>query len=147
MPRATADKTQTVRYDLKSCPEGFVELRKMDYGEVMHRRDIAADVSLSGQDASSNGQTKTSIQMNNSAVQEFEFSVTIVDHNLEDANGSKLNLTQVTAIKSLDPQIAQEIETLIDEMNKPPDADKVQSFRSGSSESDTSQQDTKPASS
>lgn len=143
MPRATTDKSKTVRFDLKSCPEGYVMLRKMDYGEVLHRRDIGAYVS--GQDTSTNGQASTRVEMNNTAVQEFEFRVTVTDHNLEDEAGNKLNFTQAAAIRSLDPQIAQEIEELIDEMNKPPTLDQERSFRAGSTEGDTAQQDAKPA--
>lgn len=48
----------------------------------------------------------------------YEFSRCIVEHNLEDETGAKLDFSNKLAITKLDPKIGSEIERLIDELNQ-----------------------------
>ena len=54
MPRATVDVTSTTRFELESLPKteddeaGFVELRKLSYGQILERRDMGAKIAVEG---------------------------------------------------------------------------------------------------
>ena len=53
MPRATADVITAVHLDLKSCAGGFVKLRRLTYGQKLHRQSMAMKMAMSqskGQD-------------------------------------------------------------------------------------------------
>jgi hypothetical protein len=113
MPKATVN-IESQRFELDTCPGGFVELRTMSYGEFLKRRDMISKMSLRGQ-----GKTSEAVmEMVNEKVAQWEFKTCIVDHNLEDDNGDKLDLAKPHAISKLDPRIGEEISSLIDEMNK-----------------------------
>jgi len=60
---------------------------------------------------------KMSIAMINEQATIFDFTHCIVDHNLEDDNGVKMDLTNVINIRRLDPRVGDEIEQLIDKLN------------------------------
>lgn len=114
MPRATIDLSTIKHYDLNTCPGGFVELRHMSYGEKLQRQQLALKMQMtSGKGKDFEGE----MQLANAEVTQFEFSKCIVDHNLEDESGRKLNLTNVLDINKLHPQIGEEIDTYISEMN------------------------------
>jgi hypothetical protein len=115
MPNAVANIGETVRHELKSLPGGFVELRRMTYGQTVQRR---AMLKLSVQ--SGGGRNKGfagEMAMASEEIQQFEFRVCVVDHNLEDENGNKLPIATPAGFARLHPKIGQEIEKLIGEMN------------------------------
>lgn len=116
MPRATTS-VETERHDLKSAPpDGFVELKPMDYGTFLKRRDMAMKMGVTG--AGTGKVEKIDLDILQEEVTRFEFKSTIMDHNLEDDNGNKLNLSTPQDFKRLDPKIGQEISDLIDEMSQ-----------------------------
>lgn len=119
MPKATANTEETERKELKSCPGGFVVLRRMTYGQFVARRELTK-LSVSGQKKDFKGE----LAMASAAVSRFEFEHCIVDHNLEDADGRKLNL-HGDDFGRLDPRIGQEIEGYIGEMNNFADDDEA----------------------
>jgi hypothetical protein len=51
------------------------------------------------------------------AATQIDFQSCIVDHNLEDETGRKLDFRSFSDIDMLDPKIGEEISTLIDELN------------------------------
>lgn len=114
MPRATANTEDFERHELKSCPDGFVNLRRMTYGQVVQRRAL---MKLSVATSKGSKDFKGEMAMANEEIARFEFSHCIVDHNLEDETGRKLNLASVSDFNKLDPRIGQEIEGLISDMN------------------------------
>lgn len=126
MPRATIDTTNTERHDLKSLPKteddeaGFVELRKLSYGQILERRDMGAKIAIEGlgDTRAKEEDLKVTTEMIQKAVTEFEFKHAIVSHNLEDEHGTLLNFGNPNTVHSLDPQVGQEIAELIDEMNQ-----------------------------
>lgn len=117
MVRATTS-LEPIRKDLKSLPGGWVVLRQMTYGEYLHRRDMAMGLSVQGDSLRQGTPDKINIDMLQTAVTQFEFKTCILDHNLEDENGVKLDLTSPAGLQRLDPLVGQEIEELLDELNK-----------------------------
>lgn len=118
MPRAVVDITPE-RKELRSCPGGWVDLKRMAYGDWLHRTDISMQMQIEMEEKrQKNGAAKGSIAMQNAAVTSYEFSQCIVDHNLEDANDRKLDFTKPSALKVLDPKIGNEIGAFINEMHE-----------------------------
>jgi hypothetical protein len=117
MPRATIS-SEAEENGLKSLPGGFVKLRRMSYGERLHRQDIAMTMSMQ-QDkaATSRAGGKIEIKQAQTAVGEFEFATCIVDHNLEKDDGSPLNFKNGMDFQLLDGRIGEEISALIEEMH------------------------------
>ncbi len=126
MPRATINTAETTRSELTSLPKtdedegGFVELRKLSYGQILERRDMGAKIAIEGlgDTRSKEEDLKVTTEMIQKAVTEFEFKQCIVSHNLEDENGTILNFSNPNTVHALDPQVGQEISELIDEMNQ-----------------------------
>jgi hypothetical protein len=119
MPNAVATG-DTEKFDLKTCPDGFVVLRSMSYGQVLQRRALMkmdVDMGTGKKGSKKDEGMKGSLAMGSSEVNQFEFRVCIVDHNLEDETGKTLNLHSPSDIIKLDPKIGQEIEKRISEMN------------------------------
>lgn len=114
MPQATVDVESTQKFDLKTLPEGFVVLRRMSYGQVLQRRMFTKlEIESSGKSRDFRGE----MAMTNVKVTAFEFQHCVVDHNLEDKDGRKLDLTKPADFNKLDPRVGQEIEGYISEMN------------------------------
>lgn len=120
MPRATVS-TETIRKELTSLPGGFVELRQLSWAEMMKRRDIAsrmyADVSTK-QGAATQETIRQYMEVVNVAIMEFEFRNCIVDHNLEDDNGNKLDFTNPMSLQILNPKVGSEIDRYIEQLNQ-----------------------------
>lgn len=114
MPMATVDVESTQKHELKTCPDGFVVLRRLSYGQILQRR-MFTKLEIGGDGRSKD--FRGEMAMANAKVTEFEFQRCIVDHNLEDATGRKLDLTKAADFNQLDPKIGQEIEGYITEMN------------------------------
>jgi hypothetical protein len=128
MPRASVDMSATDRFELKSCPGGFVVLRRMSYGEKLQRQTMATEASLRGEGKNQ----QMNLHMMNHRVTVFEFSHCITDHNLEDENGQKLNFSVEANVFVLDPRIGDEIANHIDDMNNFEDTDAAKNSNTGS---------------
>lgn len=115
MPKATTNIGDTQRFELETCPGGFVVLRRMNYGEMLERRTLAGKLNFEG---AGKGDTQAYINMANRVVTEFEFKNCIVDHNLENEGGQALDFRSPVTISLLDPRIGDEISRLIDSMNQ-----------------------------
>lgn len=125
MPRATV-KTDVEHKELKSCEGGWVDLRQLPFHDMLIRRDKSTNLSME----MSNGKAKDDearrmgIEMANLWTAQFEFANCIVDHNLEDDEGNKLDFSEKAVSKTLrilDPKIGSEIERYIDELNQEED--------------------------
>lgn len=122
MPKATVS-TETVRKELKSLTGGYVELRKMGFGSRLKRRDTASRMVMEmEQNSGRRGQKREvpqemKIEMMQEASRRVEFRECIVDHNLEDDNGNKLDFSNPMTLDALDPTVGEEIEQLIDELH------------------------------
>jgi hypothetical protein len=120
MPKATVS-TETIRKELKSLPGGYVELRQLSWAEMMKRRDIAsrmyADVSTKT-GAATQETIRQYMEVVNVAIMEFEFKNCIIDHNLEDDDGNKLDFSNPMALSILNPKVGSEIDRYIEELNQ-----------------------------
>lgn len=114
MPNATVQIDTTEHKDLKSLPGGFVVLRRLSYGQMVQRR---AMMKLTIEAGGASKDLRGEMAMASEAITMFEFQHAIVDHNLEDASGRKLNLGAPVDFASLDPRVGTEIEELIQKMN------------------------------
>lgn len=115
--RAVTNPQETERIELKSLPEGYVVLRRMSYGEYLQRRDMTVDMSMERDGAKGVRDMQMAMKMANKRVMEYEFSKTVVEHNLEDENGNPLNFSDPRTLDRLDPRVGEEIGTHIDRMN------------------------------
>lgn len=115
MPRATVNVNDTEKHALKSLEGGEVVLRRMTYGQKLARQENAVKMTMEQQRGQKSG--KMNMDMLNHAATIFDFRACIVDHNLEDDNGQKLNLTYPVDIDRLDPRVGEEIANFIDKMN------------------------------
>lgn len=115
MPRATANLDPEEKKELKTCPGGYVTLRRLTYGQKLDRMKHVGKLSV---DMRGKGKsTRGEMEMLQKASTVYDFKMCIVDHNLEDENGNKLNLQLERDIDRLDPRIGEEISDLIDELN------------------------------
>jgi hypothetical protein len=113
---------ESQRFELKTLPGAFVVLRKMTYGQVLERRALTK-LSFSSQGKGRNANLAGEIEMASRAVNLFEFRNCVVDHNLEKVEGTGLDLRSPVDVDALDPQVGQEIEKLIEDMNNFEDDD------------------------
>jgi hypothetical protein len=121
MPRAVVDVTPQ-RYELKSIPEAYVELRRMSYGDWLHRGDISLLMQVEMEEKRAKGKAPSrtaDMKLQNQVVTAYEFSRCIVGHNLTDENDKPLDLSNRRTLDRLDPKVGNEIGELIDELHKP----------------------------
>jgi hypothetical protein len=142
MPRATVT-TETVKKDLNSVEGGWVELKQLSFDQMLERRDKALRMSLEQEASTNRGKRRNVVQKIDleSASQwsrQFEFANCIVDHNLENEKGEKLNFTNPMTLSILDPKVGAEIERYIEELNEEGDEESLEDFmkRQSSSSSD-----------
>lgn len=117
MPRATVT-VEPVRKDVKNAPpDGFVLLRPLSYGQALQRRDMASKMTLEATRRTQNGTNQMVIDTFQRTSRHYEFSHCIIDHNLEDESGAKLNFGDQATMDKLDPRIGEELERYLDELN------------------------------
>ena len=124
MPNATANVQETIRLDLKSLPGGYVEAKRLTYGEKIQRRAMTAGLKIQG------GKKKTDdfmgeMQLITEESTIFDFAHCIVDHNLykDDDEQVPFDLTKKTDVRMLDPRIGEEIDNWLSEINNFEDED------------------------
>lgn len=123
MPLATVTQ-EAQKFDLKTCPGGYVKLRPLNYGELLKRRDGASRMSMQQQVQQGRRRRqgtedqKIDFELMQEWTRQYEFSRCITDHNLEDETGARLDFSNAMAIRNLDPKIGAEIERLVDELNQ-----------------------------
>jgi hypothetical protein len=124
MPRATVVKT-TERKDLTTVPNGWVELRRLSFGEKM-AKDAEAMRMKFDMDGAAKGDTRAEFTMINVETQMREFALCVMDHNLTKPNPADpenedvdlpLNFKNKVDVAELDPRVGDEISQLIGEMN------------------------------
>jgi len=115
IPRATVSM-EPKEFQLKTCPpDGFVKLRRMSYGELLASNDMAFQVSVEAKEGS--GDPQMGASMSSARISEFRFKCCVVDHNLENDAGTRLEFTNPQTVHLLDPNVGQEIEQLITDMH------------------------------
>jgi hypothetical protein len=117
MPKATVSMAPE-HYALKHCPpDGYVDLRRMSFGELLASQDMAYKVSAQSQEGSDDPTVGLSVTQ--AAVMEYQFRICIVKHNLEDDKGQPLDFAKSPQhVHLLDPLIGQDIAKKIDLMHR-----------------------------
>lgn len=115
MPNATRT-AEPIRKELKTLPGGYVILQQLSYWDMLKRQDNTTRMSMEA--AQKNENRKVDIEFTSQWTTEFDFKNCIVDHNLEDAEGKKLDLTNTMTLNILDPRVGQEIADLISALNE-----------------------------
>lgn len=115
MPRATI-RTEAQHIELKSLEGGWIELRQLPYYDMLVRRDRGGKLFF---DAEQEGRVE--IATLQAWARAYEFEHCILDHNLEDENGNKLDFSNELTLKTLDPRVGQEIEDAIDKLHNTED--------------------------
>jgi hypothetical protein len=111
---------QNERFELKSLPAsdteegGFVVVRRMTYGEKMHRQSLMSGVKFRGDNKK---EFEGELQMANRRVTEYEFAVCVIEHNLTDQSERLLNLKSSSDLALLDGQVGEEIGQLLNRVN------------------------------
>jgi hypothetical protein len=120
MPRATVLKT-TERRDLTTVEGGYIELRRLSYGEKLAKDAEAMKMRFGMDAATSNFDAEMSLINEFATV--LEFQKCIVGHNLtkpgknEGDDDVPLDFSKPADVRELDPRIGDEISTLIGELN------------------------------
>lgn len=117
MPKATANNNETVRRDLKTLEGGWVEARRLTYGEKLQRRAMVSKMQIGG--GKKRSDFAGEMQLVNERATEFDFQRCIVDHNLfaDDEETIKIDLGSTMGIRSLDPRVGEEIDAFLSELN------------------------------
>lgn len=120
MPKATVSNS-TQQFDLKTCAGGTVTLKRLTYGQKLERIEMATQ-SVIKTETDRRGRANPNaaemdVKMMQRAVAEYEFARCIVDHNLEDDSGGKLNFQNPQTLDVLDPRVGDEISSYINDMN------------------------------
>lgn len=115
MPNASIS-VEPVKYELKTCEGGYVVIKRMPYGKWLKRSEMSLEMKAQQQKGSRS--TDLDISLMNLQVTLFEFSTCIVDHNLEDETGNKLDFKNAVSFELLDPRIGNEIAGYISELHE-----------------------------
>jgi hypothetical protein len=130
MPKATATLV-TERHNLKTVPDGFVEVRRLTYGETLQRRQMMT-LEMTG---NNKNDARAEMALANRKATEYDFARCITNHNLfaDDQETRKLNLGNPSDVDLLDPRVGQEIESILDALNNfEPDQDAEGNSSNGS---------------
>lgn len=116
MPRATVSQDPE-RFPLRTAPpDGYVVLKKMSWGEWLTRRDMGMHMAMEA--GGRKDSRKIDIDIIQANVTRYEFQKCVVEHNLEDEQGTVLNLGSERDFVRLDPRVANEIEGLIKSLHE-----------------------------
>lgn len=97
------------RYDLETCPGGWVKLRRFKHGESSARTDQAMTFTGGEEGGQANLSTRR--------IRLFDFAKAIVDHNLSDGQ-RKYDFTKPADVDDLESAIGDEIARLIEKHNE-----------------------------
>jgi hypothetical protein len=148
MPNATIKHDEYEKYDLKTLPGAYVMLRPLPFGQKLARRDRATQMSMEqkvergrrGRKVAESDVQTIKLETLSEWSTLFDFSHCIGEHNLEDANGNKLDMGNAMTLQILDPKVGSEIEALISNLNDDEDEESLEDFierSTSSSENET----------
>jgi hypothetical protein len=109
------------RFELQSCPDGYIVIRRMTYGEKLNRQDDMMNMQTSANPKD----TEMRIQIMAKRVALQDFANLIIEHNLTDDNDLPLNFRNPADVNRLDPRVGDEIGQLIDKVNSFEEAGEV----------------------
>jgi hypothetical protein len=118
MPVAVVTE-ESQRFDLKTLPDGYVIVRQMTYGERLVRQGFMTKMKLIGDPKKKQGKDDAfgEVEMAVEATALWDLAHLVTQHNLEDASGKPLNLSNANDVRQLRSDIGEEISTYIDKVN------------------------------
>lgn len=122
MPKASVSLL-TEHFDLKTLEGGWIDLKRMNYGQKLERAQMATDMQL---EMTKGAKTQlANIDIMQRVVTVFDFKNCVADHNLfeDDEEQIKIDFTRPNVVDKLDPRVGDEIASLIDDMNNFEDSD------------------------
>lgn len=135
MPNATVDPTHFEREELKSLEGAFIMVRPLPFGLKLKRRDRATKMYMEA--PANRGRSKQQLeddvnrfeleQMNEWATL-HDFAYCIGDHNLEDINGAKLDMSSPMTLQILNPRVGSEIEAILSKLNEDESEEELEDF-------------------
>lgn len=102
---------------LSAPPDGYVQVRRMNYGEKLLRTNMATKLLMNTSKDAKDFQGE--IDMQTEEIAYWDFANLIVDHNITDANGSPLNFKNKAHVRMLTEAIGEEIGKAIDDWQTP----------------------------
>lgn len=128
---------EPVHYDLRTAPGAWVELRRLPYDEILKRREMGTRLSMEQSGGNRRNRRskeerqesqKIGIELAQVVTREYEFANCIVDHNLV-VDGTPVDFRiPKTAFKLVSPQVLQEIELYLSELNMETDEEELDDF-------------------
>ncbi len=132
MPVGTIDPNKYERYDLKTLPGAFIELRPLPFGLKLERRDKATKMSMEAAAGRGRGSDappqKFELETLSKWSRAYDFKHCIGDHNITDVNDVKLDFGNPMTLQLLDPRLGSELETLIDSLNEDETEESMEDF-------------------
>lgn len=128
MPVATIIDSVSDKMPLASLPEGYVIVRRMNYGEQLARTGMATRFLVGGDSAKNGGSAdafKGELDIQTAEVALWDFANLIVEHNLTDKQEQPLNFKNPAHVRMLHPRVGEEIGKIIDEWNDAENSDEV----------------------
>lgn len=114
---------EPIHFDLKTCPGGYVKIKRMSYGEKLTRRGFTSKMEM---DMEKGGKSaKSFIDLFKEEVELYDFANCVVEHNLTDVDERPLIFRNAVDVKKLSGRIAEEISTYIDKINNFEESDEV----------------------
>lgn len=122
MPVGTITNTVSDQILLKTLSDGYVVVRRMNYGEELQRSALATKITLGGVTGKDLG-GEVDIQTEKLAL--WDFANLVVDHNITDANERKLDFRNEADVRALNSTIGKEIGEIIDNFNDAKNSEEV----------------------
>lgn len=113
----------TQRFDLDTVPEGYIIVRRMNYGESLKRQAMATKIYM--EQGATSKDMRGEVDIQSEQVTMWEFANLIMEHNLTDENDRPLNFKSQQDVKRLDGPVGNEIGKIIDEFNGSQDGEEV----------------------
>lgn len=127
MPVAVVTNTQSDKIPLITAPpDGYVVVRRMNYGEELKRSGMAAKLLMSSTKDSKDFQGQ--IDMQTEEVAFWDFANLVVEHNMQDADGRLLNFKNRADVVKLSGAVGKEIGQIIDDFNGAKESEEVKNF-------------------
>lgn len=123
MPVALVDIEAFDHKDLKSVEGGWINVRPLPHGLVLRRRDkqskmfVESNMGTQGHRKAQSDVNRLEIETMNEWATAYDYKYCIVDHNLTDKEGNKIDLSSQLVLQQLDPKIGAEIDTILSELN------------------------------
>lgn len=99
-------------------PDGYVIVRRMNYGEKLIRSNMAAKFLMSSPTKDSKD-FQGQLDMQTEEVAYWDFAHLVVEHNVQDLDGRTLNFQNRNDVRKLDGAVGEEIGRKIDEFQNP----------------------------